>query len=232
MAVMVFVARPAYIYGLNYKPFGKGGFSEVKNRLLVVFLSTESVDSDIWRKYCHLIASDLGMPCVTAEHHDALWEAVAALPSFHQKLGFPKMGRWFSWNDSCHAQMPEFYATKMLLEHHLNNVKDPDLADAHTFDIDRAALAAVGKNPTAAAELAARKGLAGGMALAYKLMSSSLHQHVKILYTVSNPCWDWYTDQVESVKTPERPRLKAGDLQRKSYYGLLGAYIYIYIIIA
>jgi hypothetical protein len=28
------------------------------------------------------------------------------------------------------------------------------------------------------------------------------HEHVKILYTVSNPCWDWYTDQVKSVKTP------------------------------
>jgi hypothetical protein len=43
----------AYIYGLNYKPFGKGGFAEVKDRLLVVFLATENVDSDIWLKYCH-----------------------------------------------------------------------------------------------------------------------------------------------------------------------------------
>ena len=152
----------AYLYGLNYKPFGKGGFAEVKNRLLVVFLATENVHSEIWLKYCHRIASDLAVPCVTSEHHDALWEAVAALPSFHQKLGFPKMGRWFSWNDSCHAQMPEFYATKMLLEHHLDNVEDPDLADVNTFDIDRAALAAAGKTPTPAAELAALKVSLGG----------------------------------------------------------------------
>ena len=139
---------------------------------------------------------------MTAEHLAALWEAVADLPSFHHKLGFPKMGRWFSWNDSCHDQMPEFHATKMLLEHHLGNATDPDLDVTNTFDIDRAALAAAGKTPTPAAELAALKSIAGGMPLAFKLMSSSLQEHVKILYTVTNPCWDWYADQVKSVETP------------------------------
>ena len=49
----------------------------------------------------------------------------------------------------------------MLLEHHLGNVQDPDLPGAHTFDIDRAALAAAGTSPAPAAELAARGDGAG-----------------------------------------------------------------------
>ncbi len=69
--------------------------------------------------------------------------------------------------------MPEFHATKMLLEHHLGNVQDPDLPGAHTFDIDHAALAAAGTSPTPAAELGALESLTGGMALAYQLMSST-----------------------------------------------------------
>ncbi len=43
----------------------------------------------------------------------------------------------------------------------MGNVQDPDLPGAHTFDIDRAALAAAGTSPTPAAELAARGDGAG-----------------------------------------------------------------------
>jgi hypothetical protein len=76
------------------KPFGKGGFAGVKDRLLVVFLATENVDSDYG--FNKVLPPYPGMACVTAEDHDALWQAVAALPSFHHTLGFSKMGRWFS----------------------------------------------------------------------------------------------------------------------------------------
>lgn len=191
----------SYIYGLNYKPFGAGGFSQLKNRLLVVFLATEDVHSDIWLKYCHKIASDFQMPLVTEADHAALWEAVACLPSFHQKLSFPKMGRWFSWNNCAAEQMVEFHATKMLFEHHLDNPIDPDIACS--FDGDRAALENnAGKAKTPAAELAALKSASGGISLAYKLMSSSLQHHTKLLYTATQPCWTWYTNQVKTVKTP------------------------------
>ena len=191
----------AYLFGLNYKPFGAGGFSQLKNRLLVVFLATEDVTSEIWLKYCHRIADDFQMPCVTEEDHSNLWDAVASMPSFHQKLSFPKLGRWFSWNCCAKEHMREFSACKMLFEHHLGNPMDPD--QAYTFDADRAALAdASNKAKTPAEELSALKSATGGITLAYKLMSSGLQRHTKILYTVSQPCWTWYTNQVESVKTP------------------------------
>jgi hypothetical protein len=187
----------SYLYGLNYKPFNSGGFSQVKARLLQVFLATEDVKSDIWLKYCDKIASDLGMPCMSDEDHEALWAAVACLPTYSQKGSLPKLGRWFSWNGCAHEQMPEFHATKMLFEHHLDSGQlDPDLADA--FD----GLVAAGEAATPAAQLAALKNTSGGLSLAYKLMSSSLQAHTKILYYVAKPCWDWYVAQVEGVKTP------------------------------
>ncbi len=34
-------------------------------------------------------------------------------------------------------------------------------------------------------------------------MSSELRQHVRILYLVTHPVWDWYSDEVTRVKTPE-----------------------------
>ena len=52
----------------------------------------------------------------------------------------------------------------------------PDLAD--TFDVDSEAFVVAGKAPTLAAELQALTNISGGIALAYKLMPSSPHQHV------------------------------------------------------
>jgi len=189
----------AYIYGLNYKPFGTGGFSSLKQRLLQVFLATTDIYSDIWCKYKHQIGVDLNMPSSSDDESQALFEAVASLPSFHHKLSFPKLGRWLSWNNSAHEYMPEFTATKMLFEHHLGNQPDPD--DMSTFNTDRDSIIAAGRAVNPRAELAALKNASGGLALAYKLMSSDLQVHVKILYTAAQACWDWYTDQVKHIKT-------------------------------
>jgi hypothetical protein len=39
--------------------------------------------------------------------------------------------------------------------------------------------------------------------LCYKLMSSDLLCHVKIIYVATKRCWSWYTEQVREVKTPQ-----------------------------
>ncbi|CAE8673040.1 unnamed protein product, partial [Polarella glacialis] len=189
----------SYIYGLNYKPFGTGGFSSLKQRLMQVFLATEDIHSEIWRKYSDRIGLDLGMPSSSDDDHQALFEAVASLPSFHHKLYFPKLGRWLSWNNSAHEYMSEFSATKMLFEHHLGEQPDPD--EISTFNVDRDSILAAGRAANPRAELAALKNASGGLALAYKLMSADLQLHVKMLYTATQACWDWYTDQVKNVKT-------------------------------
>jgi hypothetical protein len=190
----------SYLYGVNYKPFGTGGFSALKQRLLQVFLATQDIYSDIWCKYKDRIGLDLGMPSSTEDEQHALWEAVANLPSFHHKLSAPKLGRWLSWNNCAHEHMPEFTATKMLFEYHLGQQPDPD--EVSTFNVDRDSILAAGRAPNPRAELAALKRASGGLTLAYKLMSSDLQVHVKIAYTATQACWDWYTDEVKTVKTP------------------------------
>lgn len=42
----------------------------------------------------------------------------------------------------------------------------------------------------------------GGLRLGYRLMKESLHEHVRIMYTAENACWDYYTNEIETVKSP------------------------------
>ena len=87
---------------------------------------------------------------------------------------------------------------RCFFEHHLDASVDPNEED--TFDCEHLDDAAKAKTP--AAELAAMKAASGGIRLAYKLMSSSLQCHIKILYVATQQLWTWYADQVATVKTP------------------------------
>ena len=126
----------SYLWSLNYKPFGSGGFSSLKNRLLTTFLATESCESPIFQKYSSLIAQDFQMP---ASDLQVLWEEVAAMPSFHLKKSLPKQGRWFSWNQAAEEQLREFHASRMIFEHHCGDMHEtsPDLLGQTLFQIHR-----------------------------------------------------------------------------------------------
>ena len=132
----------AFIYGLNYRPFGTGGFSQVKRRMANVFMATESSDSTIFMKYCERIALDLSLPCQTQDERQHVFEACLDLPSLRQKGGLPKLGRWFSWNSVADDQMVEFNTLKMLFEHNLQAETDPD---ANPVGFDMRAIEAAGR---------------------------------------------------------------------------------------
>ena len=72
----------AYIYGLNYKPFNSGAFSEQKARLLNVFRCAEHDGAPIFLKYWERIAGDLDLRAETIADKSAVWDAVAELPTF------------------------------------------------------------------------------------------------------------------------------------------------------
>ena len=58
----------------------------------------------------------------------------------HTKV--PKLGSWFSWNQSASEQIPEFTASKMLCEHHLEGrLNDPDKASIKFDDLEQASVA-------------------------------------------------------------------------------------------
>ena len=61
--------------------------------------------------------------------------------------------------------------------------------------------AAQAKTPQA--ELVALKAANGGLRLAYRLMTTKLWQHAKILYIVTRACWSWYSRQVKRIRRPQ-----------------------------
>ena len=95
--------------------------------------------------------------------------------------------------------MCEFWVGKMILGATFNEVQDPDI-DATSFDD----ISSVGRAKSAAAELAAMRKLGGGLKLAYKVSTTDLLEHAKVLQVVTRSCWTWYTNQVRKVKSPKQ----------------------------
>ena len=131
------------------------------------------------------------MSCDSWEEKDAVLKEMFLLKSFNNKMGQPKVSNWFAWNDMAHDLMREFHATKCVFERQLQPQDDPD--DGNPFD-------SIGTDPKAQLQAIVRSG--GGLHLAYKLMKTDLLRHMKILYTLENACWDWYTAELKNTKTP------------------------------
>ena len=183
----------SYLYGVNYKPFGAGLFGTAKTQALTNFVATESVDSPIFRKYGHRIAGDVGLPFDTEDERQHLFNQLPRIVgSFVRSEQLSKLGRWFSWNACAHEQLPEYWACKMLYEHHLRNLQDPD-EDLVSFDD----LESCARAKTPYEELSLLKASNGGLRLAYTLMTHKLWLHAKVLYVVSRPTWSWYAREVK-----------------------------------
>ena len=119
----------SYLWSLAYRPFGSGAYQEHKSRLLEVMLKTESpATCTLFQSVWQDIRLDLGLdPNTTCEQ---VWDALAECNTFHTKGTLPKLSRWFSWNDSCEEQLPEFRVLKLCLGYHYQDSKlDPDLAE-------------------------------------------------------------------------------------------------------
>lgn len=177
----------AYLYGINNKPFNSGGNFTQKKRFLDLFSITHDTSSDVFRKYLPAIAREWNLPYDTQEDLDIIFERVLGMRSFTHKGSQPKQANWFAWNSAAHAQIPEFWSAKMVLESQLDDI-DPDV-DAFASS-----------NPDKNFIKLLKEG--GGLRLAYKLMTRSMQENVKILSIAENPSWDWYTDQIKTVKTP------------------------------
>ena len=55
-------------------------------------------------------------------------------------------------------------------------------------------------NPTKELQAILKNG--GGLKLAYRLMKKSLYEHTCILSVVEQACWDYYTNELETYKSP------------------------------
>jgi hypothetical protein len=106
----------AYVFGLAYKPFQTGVFGDKKFRLMEIFLQTHDSESPRFLKYCALIARDLDLPCGTPDERQHIFDMLATLPGFSNRMTYPKMGNWFAWNKSVYEQNREFWVSRMVYE--------------------------------------------------------------------------------------------------------------------
>ena len=195
----------AYLYGMNNRPFNSGANATLKSRLLELFEITEDTSSPCFRKYLHKIAKEWDMPCDSQEEEELIWNKMVSLRSFTNKMSQPKTSNWFAWNKAAHDQIPEFWAAKCIFESQLDDIDPDDVGDAFNAT----------QNPSAHLLKLLKAG--GGLRLAYKLMGSSMHSNVKILYVAEHACWDRYTEQVEGVKTPAEGFLYSLRLANKGW---------------
>jgi hypothetical protein len=203
-----------YIWGLNNKPQGTRTYSVVKKRVLNVFMAVENCQGSLFQKYGEQIAEELRLPWNTPEDQAHLFSLLPNLQSheslrdsnlpYLEKWSFasqneaPKMGSWFSWMRTAKAQIPEFYATKMLFESFVGDtVADPDFSAVQIDDLEAAT-----KARTPQEELKRMRSLGGGIKLAYQLSTTSMLTACKIMYVVTLRSWQWYASQIASVKSP------------------------------
>ena len=164
----------AYLYGMNNRPFNSGANFTKKKRFLTVFSQTSDIDSPVFRKYLHRIAKEWKMPCDSKTEIQAIFDNVLQMDSFNNKMSQPKQANWFAWNKAAHEQIPEFWGTKMVLESQLDDV-DPDSVDGFAV-----------RNPSAQLVQLLKAG--GGLRLAYRLMTTSMHASVKIMKAGARTC--------------------------------------------
>eukprot|EP00973_Karenia_brevis_P092024 12410349-Karenia_brevis.AAC.1 len=80
----------AYIFGLNYAPFGKGLFFDEKKDLLELFYSTTDHNDQIFRKYVARHAEANGLPCSNDADVLAVYDSLMDMESFNFKGPVPK----------------------------------------------------------------------------------------------------------------------------------------------
>ena len=107
------------------------------------------------------------------------------------------MGATQSWPIGSHGtslrmSKSRFFAIKMVFEANLLDQADPD--DCGSFEIG------VDVDPRRELQAILRNG--GGLKLGYRLMKEALREHVCIMFVVEKACWDYYTREITSTKSP------------------------------
>ena len=181
----------AYIFGLNYQPFGKGQFFDEKRDMLDYFYSVTDHTHPAFRKYAERYAAANGMTCVTEGDFVAVYNSFADMESFHFKGPAPKQSRWYAWWDGYVFHIQDFWGLKAVIEVYFGDIGD----EFHLFGADRLG--------TPEAEMRALKGAQGGFKLAYKLMVVEVEYYARSLFHIGSAPWSAHAKRAEKVKSPK-----------------------------
>ena len=125
-----------------------------------------------------------GLPIRSQADLTAIFESLAEhLKSAQCKLAPVKTSRWFSWHDSCHVQMREWFALRMMLLWEFPNEVIVD-------DTSKG--------------WAALRSDSGGLKLALHCTTWRTWLSVNVLYIGGQPLWNWYSNLVRTIKSPEQ----------------------------
>ena len=210
--------------------------------MLLHFLETEAFTNSVFRKYAGLYAAALGKQLESEADYQTLWESLSDLPSFSDKGPLVKLMRWYAWwynftfqeHQSPISCCAEFWAAKMVFEHHLQqDATEVDHADLGSV-LDDTAL-------TPEEQLRKLKAAQGGFKLAHTVMTADLYLHSKVLFRVGRPSWSYHVWRVDNLKTPAQGlaydieqaqgkwsdevyaivQATLGDMDNLSYWGVL-----------
>ena len=141
-------------------------------------------DSPVFQKYVDSIRIDFGLPDTVDDH--VIFQMLAELETWTKKGSAVKQSRWFSWHDSAHDHLKEWWASRMIYEWYFSGEVDIDSIDNTVFKSFKQAREST-----------------GGLKLALKCMSLHCFEMTWLVYLCSQPCWTWYTNQVQQVKTSD-----------------------------
>ena len=109
------------VANLSYGPFGSSAWFFKKKSKLEDFLSTCDSNSIQWQQYQHLICQErrIDEPSDPLAAED-LFSTLKTMEAFHQKGPLIKLMRWFSFFESMAFHEGQLMATKMILQHTLD----------------------------------------------------------------------------------------------------------------
>ena len=128
------------------------------------------------------IRIDFGLPDHVGSQ--VIFQMLAELDTWTKKGSAVKQSRWFSWHDSAHEHLKEWWASRMIYEWYFSGEVDIDSIDNTEYSSFKQAREST-----------------GGLKLALKCMNQHCFEMSWLVYLCSQPCWTWYTNQVQEVKT-------------------------------
>eukprot|EP00959_Pyramimonas_sp_CCMP1952_P367299 7693051-Pyramimonas_sp.AAC.1 len=113
--VMLFTA---FIFGINYGPFGKGANFHEKQSILEYFYSNLDSDSPEFRRFAVGYAMDNDMRHHSNDDFDIIFDSLADMPSVNFKGPLTKLMRWFSWWENHKFHRKELRALKGIIAYY------------------------------------------------------------------------------------------------------------------
>ena len=118
----------AYIFGINYGPFGKGSYFHEKKYILEHFLSLCDSTSPEFKAFSEHYARDNDMRHETDDDIEKVWDSLLDMPSVNSKGPLTKLMRWFSWWENYNFHRGELHALKAIIGFYFELERGDDAA--------------------------------------------------------------------------------------------------------